>query len=150
MRLQYRTLCDVIILMWHVQLALYAPRPGLTGIGIPIINLRGCSDRRKFITGNPIPARRRLFNLHLLSMADQGLSVKRRYKCINIGISIINLRRSSDRRRFIMVISIPIRRRLLEYRGPGYFFCAWLSKVFSEMRRYKCNVFSRWPRPCSL
>ena len=42
-----------------------------------------------------------------------GLYSLRRRRLISIGISIINLRRSSDRLRFIMGIPIPVRRRLL-------------------------------------
>ena len=43
----------------------------------------------------------------------QGLYSLRRHRLISIGIPIINLRRSSDRLRFIMGIPIPVRRRLL-------------------------------------
>ena len=43
----------------------------------------------------------------------QGLYSLRRRRLISIGIPIINLRRSSDRLRFIMGIPIPVRRRLL-------------------------------------
>ena len=50
-----------------------------------------------------MPARRR----------NQGLYSLRRHRLISIGIPIINLRRSSDRLRFIMGIPIPVRRRLL-------------------------------------
>ena len=42
-----------------------------------------------------------------------GLYLLRRHRLISIGIPIINLRRSSDCLRFIMGISIPVRRRLL-------------------------------------
>ena len=42
-----------------------------------------------------------------------GLYSLRRRRLISIGIPIINLRRSSDRLRFIMGIPIPVRRRLL-------------------------------------
>ena len=42
-----------------------------------------------------------------------GLYSLRRRRLISIGILIINLRRSSDRLRFIMGIPIPVRRRLL-------------------------------------
>ena len=42
-----------------------------------------------------------------------GLYSLRRRRFISIGISIINLRRSSDRLRFIMGIPIPVRRSLL-------------------------------------
>ena len=42
-----------------------------------------------------------------------GLYSLRRHRLISIGIPIINLRWSSDRRRFIMGIPIPVRRRLL-------------------------------------
>ena len=42
----------------------------------------------------------------------QGLYSLRRRRLISIGIPIINLRRSSDRLRFIMGIPIPVRRRL--------------------------------------
>ena len=42
-----------------------------------------------------------------------GLYSLRRRRLISIGIPIINLRRSSDRFRFIMGIPIPVRRRLL-------------------------------------
>ena len=44
---------------------------------------------------------------------NQGLYSLRRRRLISIGIPIINLRRSSDRLRFIMGIPIPVRRRLL-------------------------------------
>ena len=43
----------------------------------------------------------------------QGLYSLTRRRLISIGIPIINLRRSSDRLRFIMGIPIPVRRRLL-------------------------------------
>ena len=43
----------------------------------------------------------------------QALYSLRRRRLISIGIPIINLRRSSDRLRFIMGIPIPVRRRLL-------------------------------------
>ena len=43
----------------------------------------------------------------------QGPYSLRRRRLISIGIPIINLRRSSDRLRFIMGIPIPVRRRLL-------------------------------------
>ena len=43
----------------------------------------------------------------------QGLYSLRRRRLISIGNPIINLRRSSDRLRFIMGIPIPVRRRLL-------------------------------------
>ena len=42
-----------------------------------------------------------------------GLYSLRRRRLISIGIPIINLRRSSDRLRFIMGIPIPVRRCLL-------------------------------------
>ena len=42
-----------------------------------------------------------------------GLYSLRRRRLISIGIPIINLRRSSDRLRFIMGIPIPVRQRLL-------------------------------------
>ena len=48
----------------------------------------------------------------------QGLYSLRRHRHISIGIPIINLRRSSDRLRFIMGIPIPIRRRLLSAKRP--------------------------------
>ena len=43
----------------------------------------------------------------------QGLYSLSRRRLINIGVPVINLRRSSDRLRFIMGIPIPVRRRLL-------------------------------------
>ena len=47
-----------------------------------------------------------------------GFYSLRRRRFISIGIAIINLRRSSDRLRFIMGIPIPIRRRLLSEKRP--------------------------------
>ena len=47
------------------------------------------------------------------SHVKQGLYSLRRHRLISIGIPIINLKRSSDRLRFIMGIPIPVRRRLL-------------------------------------
>ena len=47
-----------------------------------------------------------------------GLYSLRRRHLISIGIPIINLRRSSDRLRFIMGIPIPVRRRLLSEQRP--------------------------------
>ena len=47
------------------------------------------------------------------SASCQGFYPVRRRRLISIGIPIINLRRSSDRLRFIMGIPIPVRRRLL-------------------------------------
>ena len=47
-----------------------------------------------------------------------GLYLLRRRRLISIGIPIINLRRSSDRLRFIMGIPIPVRRRLLSEKRP--------------------------------
>ena len=44
--------------------------------------------------------------------SPHGLYSLRRRRLISIGIPIINLRRSSDRLRFIMGIPIPVRRRL--------------------------------------
>ena len=44
---------------------------------------------------------------------QQGLYSLRRRRLISIGIPIINLRRSSDRLRFIMGIHIPVRPRIL-------------------------------------
>ena len=49
----------------------------------------------------------------------QGLYSLRRCRLISIGIPIINLRRSSDRLRFIMGIPIPVRRRLLSEKRPS-------------------------------
>ena len=43
----------------------------------------------------------------------QGLYSLKRRRLISLGIPIINLRRSSDRLRFIMGIPIPVRRHLL-------------------------------------
>ena len=65
----------------------------------------------------------------------------RRHRFINIGIPIINLRRSSDRLRFLMGIPFPVRRRLLVIRHQlrpwwiwrtrdqcvDFFFCKSLS-----------------------
>ena len=48
-----------------------------------------------------------------LSHWPLGIYSLRRRRLISIGIPIINLRRSSDRLRFIMGIPIPVRRRLL-------------------------------------
>ena len=45
--------------------------------------------------------------------ASAGPLFTKRHRIIGIGIPIINLRRSSDRLRFIMGIPIPVRRRLL-------------------------------------
>ena len=47
-----------------------------------------------------------------------GLYSLRRRRLISIGIPIINLRRSSDRLRFIMWIPIPVRRRFLSEQRP--------------------------------
>ena len=47
----------------------------------------------------------------------QGLYSLRIRRLISIGIPTINMRRSSDRLRFIMGITIPVRRRLVN-RGP--------------------------------
>ena len=47
-----------------------------------------------------------------------GLYSLRRRRLISIGIPMINLRRSSDRLRFIMGIPIPVRRRLLSEWRP--------------------------------
>ena len=52
-------------------------------------------------------------NIGRLSVGTLGLYSLRRRRLISIGIPIINLRRSSDRLRFIMGIPIPVRRRLL-------------------------------------
>ena len=49
----------------------------------------------------------------LLGSKHQGLYSLWRRRLISIGIPIINLRRSSDRLRFIVGIPIPVRRRLL-------------------------------------
>ena len=50
---------------------------------------------------------------YFFSAARQGLYSLRRRRLISIAIPIINLRRLSDRLRFIMGIPIPVRRRLL-------------------------------------
>ena len=47
------------------------------------------------------------------SLCSLSLYSLKRRRLISIGIPIINLRRSSDRLRFIMGIPIPVRRRLL-------------------------------------
>ena len=52
-----------------------------------------------------------------------GLYSLRRRRLISIGIPIINLRRSSDRLRFVMGIPIPVRRRLLSEKRP------WVKKA---------------------
>ena len=73
-----------------------------------------------------------------------GLYSLRRRRLISKGIPIINLRRSSDRLRFIMGIPIPIRRRLLseerpwEVSGPvkktrlSYQYSIWIYHVQSH------------------
>ena len=58
-----------------------------------------------------------------------GLYSLRRRRLISIGVPIINLRRSSDRLRFIMWIPIPVRRVFLVNRGPeiiGMILCSSL------------------------
>ena len=42
-------------------------------------------------------------------MLVQGLCSPRRHRVIGIGIPILNLRRSSDRLRFIMGVPIPVK-----------------------------------------
>ena len=56
------------------------------------------------------------------SFTGQGLYSLRRRRLISIGIPIINMRRSSDRLRFIMGIPIPVRRRRLSEWRPWYFW----------------------------
>ena len=53
------------------------------------------------------------YTLQATHLCIQGLYSLWRRRLISIGIPIINLRRSSDRLRFIMGIPIPVRRRLL-------------------------------------
>ena len=54
-----------------------------------------------------------LYSLSDSTTHHQGLYSLRRRRLIGIGIPIINLRRSSDRLRFIMGIPIPVRRPIL-------------------------------------
>ena len=72
----------------------------------------------------------------------QGLCSLRRRRLISIGIPIINLRRSSDRLRFIMGIPIPIRGHLLSEKRPSY-----CSKLVSHqcLWKLKFEVFQRHP-----
>ena len=57
-----------------------------------------------------------------------GLYSLRKHRLISIGIPIINLRRSSDRLRFIMGIPIPVRRRLLSEYSPRCNFLFIMSR----------------------
>ena len=66
--------------------------------------------------------------------APQGLYSLRRRRLINIGIPIINLRRSSDRLRFIMGIPIPVRRRLLSEEAQN------LRVTFRHLLRW-CSIW---------
>ena len=70
------------------------------------------------------------------SSGDLGLYSLRRRRLISIGIPIVNLRRSSDRLRFIMGIPIPVRRRLLVNRGPDLMHTVGLTR---------CRLQDQWP-----
>ena len=59
----------------------------------------------------------------ILMHIPQGLYSLRKHRLVDIGIPITNLRRSSDRLRFVMGIPIPTRQRLLVNKGLCLLYC---------------------------
>ena len=73
------------------------------------VNNREAGDLRRHRGHNGVIVMARLLQCQWSIM---GLCSLRRHRLIGKGIHIINLRRSSDRHRFIMGIPLPIKRRL--------------------------------------
>ena len=63
---------------------------------------------------------------------SQGLHLVRRHRLISIGIPIINLRRSSQRLRFPVGISLPVERHLMSEEGA----------MLSELPWHNCTITS--------